>query len=182
MNLVKNDTLFEIVSGCKKRNSTAQHRLYQIYAKRMTALCQRYCNDYETARDLMHDGFVRVFESIEDYDGKGNFDAWFKKIFVNGCIDNLRRIEVLGMPLEVETLENFIADTQPDFTEKIDIEQIMNAIAQLPNIARTIFNMYNIDGYSIEEIAQELNMTSTAVRTQHSRAKQRLQIMLKEFR
>ena len=181
MNLLDNDTLFEIVSGCKKYNSTAQHRLYQIYAKRMTALCQRYCNDYETARDLMHDGFIKVFESVENYDGKGNFDAWLKKIFVNGCIDNLRKVDVLKMPIEIESLENFIADTHTDFTEKVDIEQIMKAIAQLPNIARTVFNMYNIDGYSIEEIAQKLNMTSTAVRTQHSRAKQKLQIILKEL-
>jgi len=181
MNLVKNDTLFEIVSGCKKHNSTVQHRLYQIYAKRMMALCQRYCSDYETARDLMHDGFLRVFESIENFDGKGNFDVWLKKIFVNVCIDNLRKNDVLKMPIEVESLENFIADKQTDFSEKIDIEQIMNAISQLPKIARTVFNMYNIDGYSIEEIAQELNMTSTAVRTQHSRAKQKLQEMLKEL-
>ena len=181
MNLVKNDTLFEIVSGCKKHNSTAQHRLYQIYAKRMTALCQRYCNDYETARDLMHDGFIKVFESVENYDKKGNFDAWLKKIFVNGCIDYLRKTDVLRMPIEIEMLEDFIADTKPDFTEKIDIEQIMSAIAQLPNIARTIFCMYNIDGYPIEEIAEKLNMTSTAVRTQHSRAKKRLQIILKKI-
>ena len=182
MNLVNNDMLFDIVSGCKKHNSTAQHRLYQIYAKRMTALCQRYCGDYETARDLMHDGFIRLFESVENYDEKGNFDSWVKKVFVNICIDNLRKTDVLRMPIEVESLENFIADTQYDFSEKIDIKQIMNAIAQLPNNARTVFNMYNIDGYSIDEIAQKLNMTSTAVRTQHSRAKQKLQEMLKEFR
>ena len=181
MDFVKNDMIFEIISGCKKHNPNAQQRLYEIYAKRMTALCQRYCNDYETARDLMHDGFIRVFESIETYDGKGIFDAWFKKIFVNGCIDNLRRNDALKMQIEIETLENYVADTQPDFTEKDDIKQIMNAIAQLPNIARTIFNMHNIDGYSLDEIAQKLNMTATAVRSQHSRAKQRLQGMLKEL-
>jgi len=179
MDFVEN-TLFEIVSGCKKHNPSDQHRLYKIYAKRMTALCQRYCGDYETARDLMHDGFVRVFESVENYSGKGNFDAWLKKIFVNIALDKIRKLDALRMPVELENIENFVADTQPDFSEKIDIEQIMNAIAQLPDIARTIFNMYNIDGYSIDEIAQELNMTSTAVRTQHSRAKQKLQIILKE--
>lgn len=174
--------LSEIVSGCKKGNSDAQHRLYQVYAKRMTALCQRYCGEYETARDLMHDGFIRVFECIKDYENKGNFEAWLKKIFVNIALDNVRRLDTQKMHIEAETLENSIPYEQSDFSETADIEQIMSAIAQLPKIARTIFNMYNIDGYSLEEISQELNMSATAVRTQHSRAKQRLQIMLKEFR
>ena len=181
MNLLNDDTLLEIVSGCKKNNSNAQHRLYQIYAKRMTALCQRYCGDYDTARDLMHDGFVRVFNSIKTYNEEKCFEAWLKKIFINIAIDKVRKIDALKTPLELNTLENIIADTQGDFSENADIQQIMFAIEQLPNIARTVFNMYNIDGYSIEEIAQELNMTATAVRSQHSRAKQKLQVMLKEL-
>jgi RNA polymerase sigma-70 factor (ECF subfamily) len=181
MNFAENDTLLEIISGCKEHNPKYQHRLYELYAKRMTALCQRYCGDYETALDLMHDGFVRVFNFIESYTGDGNFEGWLKKIFVNIALDKIRRRDALKMALEVETVENYVADTSADFTEKSDIKQIMNAIEQLPTLARTIFNMYNIDGYSIDEIAKKLNMTSTAVRSQHSRAKKRLQAMLKNI-
>jgi len=181
MNLAKNVPLSDIISGCKKYNPDSQLQLYQVYAKQMTAICQRYCGDYETARDLMHDGFIRVFDMIKTYDQRGSFEGWIKKIFTNIAIDKIRRMDTLRMPKEIETLENFAVDTQSDFSENIDIEQIMNAITQLPTIARTVFNMYNIDGYSIEEIAQKLNMTSAAVRTQHSRAKQKLQMMLKEL-
>ena len=182
MNFVKNDTLFDVVSGCKKHNPNAQQRLYEIYAKRMTALCLRYCGDYQTALDLMHDGFIRVFNFIENYDNSGSFDGWLKKIFVNVALDKVRRLDVLRMPVELETLENFVADSQSDFSERIDIEHIMKAIAQLPDIARTIFNMHNIDGYSHEEIAQELNMSAAAVRSQHSRAKQKLKKVLEELK
>ncbi|MDR1542916.1 MAG: sigma-70 family RNA polymerase sigma factor [Prevotellaceae bacterium] len=180
MNFVDENTLFEIISGCKNHNSKAQHHLYEIYAKRMTALCYRYCNDYEAARDLMHDGFIRVFSHIEEYSGTGNFEGWLKKVFVNMALDKLRRTDALKEAANVLDLENFLYEKDPDFTEKIDISDIMQAISELPVMARTVFNMYNIDGYPLENIAKELNMTATAVRSQHARAKQKLQAVLRK--
>ncbi|MDR2684353.1 MAG: sigma-70 family RNA polymerase sigma factor [Prevotellaceae bacterium] len=178
MNFIEND-INEIVAGCKNMNSKAQHRLYEIYAKRMTALCYRYCNDQETARDIMHDGFIKVFSYINSYRG-GNFDAWLKKIFVNTALDRLRKDNALKDAVTIQGLENFMADKSPDFTESIDIKNIINAISQLPSVMRTVFNMYNFDGYSLDEIAKELKMTASAIRSQHARAKQKLQIILKQ--
>ncbi|MDR0830897.1 MAG: sigma-70 family RNA polymerase sigma factor [Prevotellaceae bacterium] len=178
---MENDILNEIISGCKNQNREAQHRLYEIYAKRMTALCFRYCGDRETARDLMHDGFIRIFSHIDEYSGVGNFEGWLRKIFVNVSLDFIRRNEAENNKIQLEVVENFTADKTSDFTENIDIEQIMKAIGKLPTVARAVFNMYNIDGFSIEHIANELKMTATAVRSQHLRAKQKLQIMLKSI-
>jgi RNA polymerase sigma-70 factor (ECF subfamily) len=182
MDFIEDDILVEIIAGCKKHNSQAQHRLYELYAKRMTALCYRYCYDRELARDLIHDGFVRVFSYIDDFNEVGSFEGWLKKIFLNVALDRLRRADAMKDAISVDGLENFIADRAPDFTQKINIEDIFKAIGKLPDVARTVFNMHDIDGFSLEDIAKELNMTASAVRSQHARAKQKLQIMLKSMK
>lgn len=72
----------QLIAGCKSENRLAQRELYEKYARRMLAVCLRYVNDMETARDLLQDGFVRVFTNIHSYTGSGSFEGWLRKIFV----------------------------------------------------------------------------------------------------
>jgi len=181
MLLVEEKMLEYIIAGCKERDSTCQKQLYEIYGKRMTALCLRYCNDYETAKDLMHDGFIKVFSSISEYKGEGSFNAWIKKIFLNVALDNLKKNILKKNSVELSIVDNYISDENAEISQNIDTEHIFKAIQQLPQVARTIFNMFNIDGYSIDEICKKLNMSNIAVRTQHSRAKQKLREILKDY-
>src|SRR5690554_7684508 len=62
----------QLIIACKKQNRDAQKALYEKYAPVMMAVCIRYCGDVETARDLLHDGFIRVFTQISSYSGKGS--------------------------------------------------------------------------------------------------------------
>ena len=167
--------LDEIVEGCRKGESSAQHRLYELYARQMTAICLRYTNDFETARDLMHDGFIKVFTQIDKFEGKGSFEGWMKRIFLNLSLDYLRRDVAL---VEIEEVDYMLEDTSPDVFSKFEAERIYEAIKQLPSGCRTVFNMFNIDGYSIKEISEKLGMSSVAVRSQNHRAKERLKELL----
>lgn len=172
--------LNKIIEGCQNNEQSSQRRLYELYAKRMVAVCLRYTDDYEIARDLMHDGFIKVFHCIANYRGYGSFEGWLRRIFVNLSLDYIKkRIN----RVDIEQVDCLSERERDDFslTQDIDTMAIYDAIKQLPEVARTIFNMFNIDGYSIKEIGEQLNMSSEAVRSQHSRAKERLRrILMKE--
>ena len=169
--------LEDIIEGCKSKEQSSQRRLYELYSKRMVSLCMRYTGDYDTARDLMHDGFIKTFNSICDYKGYGSFEGWLRRIFVNLSIDYVTR---QMKKVDIDSMEHTLhsTDNEDDTIQGIDIEEIYAAIKQLPDIARTIFNMFNLDGYTIQEIADKLNMSNVAVRSQHSRAKERLRQIL----
>ncbi len=181
MGLVDTVMLESIIEGCKKNEQSSQKRLYELYAKQMTAVCFRYTDDYDTARDLMHDGFIKTFANIGNYRGEGSFEGWLRRIFVNISLDYIRQ-EIKKVEIDkVEFMLNHSDDDDDwDFVGSIDADTIFEAIKQLPEVGRTIFNMFNLDGYSIKEICQELNMTSEAVRSQHSRAKDKLRSILKK--
>ena len=146
----------------------------------MLAVCLRYVNDMETARDLLQDGFVRVFTNINSYTGSGSFEGWLRKIFVNGALEYLRKSDVLR---ESTDLENSADLVQPDSSaiENLSAAELMKVIQELPAGFRTVFNMFAIEGYSHKEISEILGITESTSRSQFTRARQLLQKRIKEL-
>lgn len=146
----------------------------------MLAVCLRYVNDMETARDLLQDGFVRVFTNIHSYTGSGSFEGWLRKIFVNGALEYLRKSDVLR---ESTDLENSAELVQPDSSaiENLSAAELMKVIQELPAGFRTVFNMFAIEGYSHKEICEILGITESTSRSQFTRARQLLQKRIKEL-
>ena len=146
----------------------------------MLAVCLRYVNDMETARDLLQDGFVRVFTNIHSYTGSGSFEGWLRKIFVNGALEYLRKSDVLR---ESTDLENSAELVQPDSSaiENLSAAELMKVIQELPAGFRTVFNMFAIEGYSHKEISEILSITESTSRSQFTRARQLLQKRIKEL-
>lgn len=146
----------------------------------MLAVCLRYVNDMETARDLLQDGFVRVFTNIHSYTGSGSFEGWLRKIFVNGALEYLRKSDVLR---ESTDLENSAELVQPDSSaiENLSAAELMKVIQGLPAGFRTVFNMFAIEGYSHKEISEILGITESTSRSQFTRARQLLQKRIKEL-
>lgn len=145
-----------------------------MYSRKMMGVCLRYVNERETARDLLQDGFVKVFTSIDSYSGVGSFEGWMRKIFVNCALEYLRRSDVLR---EAADLENTAELVQPDSSAISDLSaaELMKMIQELPAGFRTIFNMFAIEGYSHREISEMLNITESTSRSQFTRARQMLQ-------
>lgn len=146
----------------------------------MLAVCLRYVNDKETARDLMQDGFVKVFTSIDTYTGSGAFEGWLRKIFVNCALEYLRRSDVLR---ESTDLDNTAELVQPDSNAISDLSaaELMQLVRDLPAGFRTVFNMFAVEGYSHKEISEVLGITESTSRSQYTRAKQWLQKKIKEL-
>ena len=164
----------QLINGCRKGDRLAQKELYERYSRKMMGVCLRYVSDRETARDLLQDGFVKVFTSMDSYSGIGSFEGWMRKIFVNCALEYLRKSDVLR---ESTDLDNTAELIQPDASviSNMSAAELMQLVQELPAGFRTVFNLFAIEGYSHKEISDMLNITESTSRSQFTRAKQMLQ-------
>lgn len=169
-----------LIAGYKNGDSQTRRQIYEIYAPTMMGLCVRYVKNVETAKDLLQDGFVKVFTNAEKYSGKGELGAWIRQIMVNTALNYLRRQNLLHWQNLDETLVEIHENERADINE-ITEKELMECILSLPDIYRTVFNLVCIEGYSYGEIAQQMNTSESVVRVQYSRARQKLQKMIVEL-
>lgn len=165
----------QLISACKKQNRDAQKALYEKYAPIMMGVCMRYCGDVETARDLLHDGFIRVYTQIGSFSGKGSFEGWLRRIFVNLALEDYRKEKRKNLFLE-EYGYMYTSDAEDQEDDLLDIEDIprevvFEIIRKLPPGYRTVFNLYIFEDMSHKEIAEELGINEAASRSQFFRAK-----------
>ncbi|HHT29482.1 MULTISPECIES: RNA polymerase sigma factor [Petrimonas] len=169
----------QLIAACKKQNRSAQKALYELYAPKMMAVCMRYCKDNETARDLLHDGFLQVFTQIGSYAGKGSFEGWLRRIFVNLALENYRkekkRLDFLNDYGKEN--EDFLDAPEDDCLEVGDVprQELLDIIRGMPEGYRTVFNMVVFEDMPHKEIAAMLGITENASRSQYFRAKTFLQ-------
>jgi RNA polymerase sigma-70 factor (ECF subfamily) len=157
------------------KNRDAQRALYERFAPVMMSVCIRYCGDEDIARDLLHDGFIRVFTQIGSFTGKGSFEGWLRRIFVNLALENYRKEKRKNLFLE-EYGQMYINESEDQADDLLDIEDIprevvFEMIRNLPTGYRTVFNLYIFEDMSHKEIAEELGINEAASRSQFFRAK-----------
>ena len=152
----------------------AQKELYETYSRKMMGVCLRYASDRETARDLLQDGFVKVFTALDSYAGSGSFEGWMRKIFVNSALEHLRKTDILR---EAVDLDNTAELMHPDNSviSEMSAADLLQLVQELPPGFRTVFNLFAIEGYSHKEISESTS------RSQFTRAKQLLQRKVKEL-
>jgi RNA polymerase sigma-70 factor (ECF subfamily) len=178
------DPLFEVINGCMKGDRKCQQIIYEKFYGKMLAVCMRYSKSREEARDILQDGFIKVFTNIKKYGSTGSFEGWLRRIMINTAIDNIRRSKHLLQ----STVPDDITDTSDEVNDEeennkfadITSEQIMEAVQQLSPAYRTVFNMYVIDGYSHKEIAQRLGISEGASKSNLAKAKRNLRKILME--
>ena len=166
----------QLIIACKKQERGAQRELYERYAPMMMTVCLRYCRDKETAHDLLHDGFIQTFAQIGSYSGKGSFEGWLRRIFVNLALEIYRKEKKKELFLEEYRYSQIDEDTH----ETLDIEgvsrdEILEMIQELPHGYQTVFNLFIFEDMSHKEIAQQLGISEASSRSQFSRAKAMLQ-------
>lgn len=165
----------QLIEACKKKDRDAQKKLYEMYAPKMMGVCLRYCHNNETAWDLLHDGFFRVFTCIGSYSGKGSFEGWLRRIFVNLAIENYRYERKKNQVMtDIEQIESGELDFLDDDSYNIgDIthEELLEMIRQLPKSYRTIFNLFVFEDMSHKEIGKMLGINESTSRSQYSRAR-----------
>lgn len=170
----------QLIEGCKSGNRLAQRELYEKFSRKMMAVCLRYVSDRETARDILQDGFVKVFTNIESFAGQGSFEGWVRRIFVNCALEYLRKSDILRESMDLDESNDLV---HPDASalEDISAAELMQLVQELPAGFRTVFNMFAIEGYSHKEVGEALGITESTSRSQFTRARQLLQRRIKEL-
>lgn len=154
----------ELALGCARSDRDAQAELYTRYAGGLYALCLRYIEDREEARDVMHDAMIKAMDNFKSfrYAGEGSINAWISRISINMAIDRLKESSRFRqIPIEQVSGEEIENALEPDAesVRSVPVDVLDGFIASLPPVQRTIFNMYCIDGFSHREIAKVLGIT-----------------------
>jgi RNA polymerase sigma factor (sigma-70 family) len=166
----------DLLDGCKTGDQRAQFQIYKLYYKAMYNTSLRIVNDNMEAEDIMQESFLSAFEKIDTYSGTVSFGAWLKKIVINRSLDALGKRKAVFEDIESHS---GIRDEGPDETvrsEEVDVrvEEVKEAIENLPDGYRVILTLYLLEGYDHDEISEILNISSSTSRSQLSRAKQKL--------
>lgn len=174
----------ELIQACIEGKRYAQKVLYDRYYSLMYAICVRYTGNKEEAEDVLIEGFIKIFSKIKEFRNEGSFEGWLKRIIINTAINNFRynsKKKYLNVIDNEKTVE--VKDDIDIFKKNYSAEYLIKLIQQLPDGYRIIFNMYEIEGYSHKEIANELGITVSTSKTQLFHAKRILKNkILNEFK
>jgi RNA polymerase sigma factor (sigma-70 family) len=156
-----------LVEQCRSQSRSAQKNLYELYSRKMLAICLRYLKNEDDAMDVLNRAFLKVFSKITQYKSEGSLEGWIKRIVVNSAIDFVRgnktykkkfiltdEFSLYGSPRD----ENELAD---DFTEEpfISTEEVFELVKELPPATRVVFNLYVVDEFKHHEIAEQLKIS-----------------------
>ncbi|MCW4469205.1 sigma-70 family RNA polymerase sigma factor [Flavobacterium sp. MFBS3-15] len=159
--------LDEIIKDCQRDSIKAQEQLYRLLAPKLFSVCLKYSRNYEDAQDNLQDGFLLIFRKIAQYQFKGSFEGWAKRVMVNNVLQRYRTegiFEIVSENLPEEAEVELEADD-------ISMDFLVSIIQALPDRYRMVFNLYVIDGYSHKEIAEMLGITDGTSKSNLARAR-----------
>jgi RNA polymerase sigma-70 factor (ECF subfamily) len=181
MDLIFNNLAAEqiYIQACIDKESWALQKLYEEFYPIMYPTCLRYANTEEDALDILHDGFIKVFNNIEKYQVGTSLGAWIKRIIINTSIDYYRK-ESKRRTTDIEMVVD-VAQSGPDVISQISAEELLNALQHLTPSYRSVFNLYVIEGYSHRELAEKLGITESTSRSNLVKARTKLKEIISTF-
>lgn len=149
--------------------------LYRQFYSFAMSVCLRYAPNTEDAREILNDSFLKVFKHIDDFDPEKPFKSWFRRILVNTALDHYRINKKYRLQISYDAEELEIMDGQYLTEEfQLNADEILKMFKYLPELLRVIFNLYEVEGYSHQEIAGMLDIAPGTSRSHLSRAKKML--------
>ena len=159
----------ELIDKCIQGQAKAQKQLYEFTVRQMYGICLRYCKNPEDAKDIMQEGYIRVFSKMKQFEGKGVLEAWMRRIFVNCALENIR---VNKFNTETgDIAEEYDLGVENLTIDKMSQKEIMEIFQKLANGYRTVLNLFAIEGYSHAEIAEMLGISEGTSKSQLARAR-----------
>ncbi len=144
-------SLNQLIKNCIKQDAQAQSQLYKQYASKLFSLCLKYSKNYAEAEDNLHDAFITIFNKIEQYNNKGSFEGWLKRITINTALQRYRKDVGVYDIINEDNIEDVSVDINDD---DVSIDYLLKIIQELPDRYRLVFNLYVLDGYSHVEISE----------------------------
>jgi len=168
----------ELIRACKSQDRVAQKLLYNRYASTLLGICRRYVRQAEDAEDVLLESFYKIFSNINQYEGKGSFEGWMKRITVNESLMFLRRRHNFNISLDSSHLE--VSEEDYSIEERLFEEDILSLLDSLPTGYRTVFNLHVVEGLKHREIADTLGISINTSKSQLIQAKRKLVELLKK--
>jgi len=159
--------LDQVIQECQQNSIRAQEQLYRLLAPKMFAACLKYSRNRADAEDNLQDGFLLIFQKIGQFQFKGSFEGWAKRVMINNVLQRYRS----------EGIFELVSENMPDVadveieSDDISMDYLLAIIQELPDRYRMVFNLYVIDGYSHKEIAEMLSITDGTSKSNLARAR-----------
>ena len=172
-----------IVNKCKRRDLLSQRKIYELFYVKMMSVCYRYSRDEDEAKDILQDGFIKVFEKIDNYSFEGSFEGWLRRVIVNTALDSYRkRKRELTLNESIYNEKSSSYEAEEDFNpyESLSIKDVVSAMQNLSPAYRTVFNLYIMEGLTHKEIALELEISEGTSKSNLAKAKANVKKMLSE--
>lgn len=158
----------------------ALRQLWMQHAPHIDAVVLRLCGDRDLAADVAQDVWIQIFRALPGYRGESQFGTWAHRIAVNRTLNALRKVRrIARIELEIEEeREVAIADVEQESDRTFLAESIDQAMTRLAPGARMVFTLHDVEGYTHEEIAQELGITPGGSKSQLAKARAKLRRLL----
>lgn len=166
----------ELLIRLLEEDRTAQKWLYERYSPLFFSVCRRYLSSREDAEEALGSGFFKVFSQIDAYQQVGSFEGWMRRIMINEALMMLRKRRNLVFPGD----EAGMPEPQDTFSihAELSAQEIMALLDELPAGYRTVFNLYVMEGYKHQEIADLLGISINTSKSQLILAKEKLKKLL----
>lgn len=171
----------ELIAACLEGNALYQKKLFDRYASKMLSICRRYANDQEEAKEMMHDGFIRVFRYLAKFRQESSLETWITRVMINNSLSFLKSKYKKNLHNSIDDGEYILnEESMKIYTDEkfaVDSEVLVSLMQQLPLGYRTVLNLYVMEEYTHQQIADELGISEGTSKSQLFKAKR----MLKQF-
>ncbi len=161
----------KLIKRCVKQDIKAQEELYRFFAPKLFAVSLKYSRNYQEAEDNLHEAFIIIFKKVDQFNHKGSFEGWLKRIVINTALQTYRQQNMFQI-IDEEAIEE--REQVQVSEEDLSLDDLLNLIQTLPDRYRMVFNLYVLDGYSHQEITEQLNISEGTSKSNLSRARKLL--------
>lgn len=176
--MAKNLQIHILIDGCRRSNRASQIRLYEHFYSYGMGVCLRFSKNRDEAMEIVNDGFLKAFVKIDQYDSDQPFKPWLRRILINCSIDYYRKYHKLSEPLEVAFIQKTATSTYNDALDNLAYDDLMMIMQKLSPAYRMVFNLYVVENFSHQEIAEKLEISIGTSKSNLSKARQKIKSML----
>lgn len=164
--------LQSLIQDCRAGKREARAQIYRQFYNYAMSICLRYSRDREEAKEIVNDGFLKIFAKLDKYDRGRSFQAWLRRIMINASIDFYRRNQKHYQQTDLATAHHI--GIEPEGLSGLTEQEILLAVQKLPPSYRMVFVLFVIEGYKHTEIAKELGISVGTSKSNLSKARSKL--------
>lgn len=168
----------DLIRQAAENNRHAQHQIYSKFSPKMLSVCRQYVKDVHQAEDIMITAFMKVFTNLKNFENKGSFEGWIRRIMVNESISFIRAQKRVSFLED----EYYREESFNNIESNLSVDDIQSLIDSLPDGYKMIFNLYAIEGYKHKEIAEMLGINEGTSKSQLSHARKMLQEQINKLK